>query len=890
MRALAVVLALALVGGGLAVWRLSPSAATSTLVGSGSSAGRATDVVHARFGDDAVYVLVRGDLARLVLTSDLNRLLGLEGCLAGNVPSGAAVPGGASGPCAGLARMKPVRVVYGPGTFINSSVEELTKQLQAQTRARAAQADRANEAARKLALAEGRSQAEAKRLGKQAEQLVYAQFARDLLALNAKYGLNLTGAPKLNDPDFVYSLVFDPARGAREPKARFAYLFPSADSALVSVRLKAGLSDSERARAVALIRAAVAMPDWKLDGGGRYVVTGVPVLAGDLTDVLASSTLRLLLVAVAVMALVLALLFRARLRLLPLGLALCAVAILFGALTLLGLPLTMASIAVLPVLMGLAVDYGIQYQARPAAVRSICTAALATAVGFLVLLLSPVPMVRGFGALLVVGVGVSLAVALTAGTAVMVLAARRRGSSGPVARSLRGAGELFDGAARGVATGAAGAGRRSRRGSAAVWARLRRRAPRTAAPRGASFPREASAPRGASAPRETSAPRGAPAPRGVAAALRLFARHPERVLVVAAALAICGWALDARIGVVSDLPRLVPQDLAAVRDLDALQKDTGVAGEVDVLVEAKDLTDPKMIAWMRAYQQELLTRHGYNAQKGCSGGELCPALSLPDLFRTPALSATREQIRALLDAVPPYFSQAAVTPDRKTAVLAFGIRLQSLEAQRAVIQDMRARLHPPAGVTATVAGLPVLVADANHALSDPLRRALTALAGLVAVALALFAVYRSWARAWVPLVPIALATGWSALVLWLLGIPLNPMSAALSALVIAISTEFSVLLSARYREEREAGLAPPDALTATYASTGAAVLASGVTALAGFAVLIASDVAMLRDFGLVTVIDLAVSLLGVLAVLPAVLVAAEQRTARRRARSRAVAA
>ena len=184
----------------------------------------------------------------------------------------------------------------------------------------------------------------------------------------------------------------------------------------------------------------------------------------------------------------------------------------------------------------------------------------------------------------------------------------------------------------------------------------------------------------------------------------------------------------------------------------------------------------------------------------------------------------------------------------------------------------------------------MLVADANHALSDPLRRVLTAVAGLLAVALALFAVYRSWARAWVPLVPIALATGWSALVLWVLGIPLNPMSAALSALVIAISTEFSVLLSARYREEREGGLAPADALAATYASTGAAVLASGVTALAGFAVLIASDVAMLRDFGLVTVIDLAVSLLGVLAVLPAVLVAAERRTSRRRAHRRAIPA
>ena len=197
-----------------------------------------------RFGDDAVYVLVRGDLPRMVLTSDLNRLLGLEGCLSGNVPEGVTPPGGASGPCGRLAAAKPARVVYGPGTFINSSVTELTEQLQAQTRARAAQAERANEAARRLARAQGRSEAEARRLGREAEKLVYAQFARELLALNAKYGLNLTGVPKLNDPDFVYQLVFDASRGARQPKARFAYLFPSSNSALVSVRLKDGLTDA----------------------------------------------------------------------------------------------------------------------------------------------------------------------------------------------------------------------------------------------------------------------------------------------------------------------------------------------------------------------------------------------------------------------------------------------------------------------------------------------------------------------------------------------------------------------------------------------------------------------------------------------------------------------
>ena len=105
--------------------------------------------------------------------------------------------------------------------------------------------------------------------------------------------------------------------------------------------------------------------------------------------------------------------------------------ITFGLLWLFGGTLTMADIAVLPVLIGLAVDYAIQFQSRveeelrrgagalaalgraaAAGAPAIAVAALATATGFLVLLLSPVPMVRGFGLLLVAGVAIALLCAL----------------------------------------------------------------------------------------------------------------------------------------------------------------------------------------------------------------------------------------------------------------------------------------------------------------------------------------------------------------------------------------------------------------------------------------------------------------------------------------------
>ena len=376
---------------------------------------------------------------------------------------------------------------------------------------------------------------------------------------------------------------------------------------------------------------------------------------------------------------------------------------------------------------------------------------------------------------------------------------------------------------------------------------------------------------------------------GIEASERALAHavhRPRRILAVGFAVAVLGLAVDTQSEVVSDVRELVPQDLQALQDVNTLQKETGVAGEIDVVVRAKDITDPAVVAWMTKFQDSTLKAGGYKTGDSCSQTrnppDLCPALSLPDLFRT-VDTRRAEQTRGLLDSVPAYFSQGVITRDRRTANLAFGVRLQSLADQKKIVESIEDRLDPPAGVTADVVGLPALAAEANSQLSSPLRRAFTLLAALVAVFLVLLAFRRSAREAAVPLIPIALATGWAAGLMFLLGllpgplsVKLNPMSVTLGALVIAISTEFSVLLSARYRQEREAGSPPARAIELTYRSTGAAVMASGVTAIAGFAVLIFSDIRMLRDFGILTVVDLGVSLAGVMLVLPAALVWAEQ--------------
>jgi uncharacterized protein len=866
----AVVVALAVAGGLLALG-LKPSAGIDTFVSTSSPSYRATLDDERHFGDQAVIILIHESLPNLVETKDLGTLTELEACLGGQTvvanstlhaftpaPAGSHPPyGGWGSPCGHLMKSRATQVVYGPGTFLNRAVAAVNTQIGSMMTGVRSATQAAEASAYRLAIGKGMSRKRALAEANSAGQLEYQQQLQSLEQMAVTSGIN--GTPSIDDPQFIPQIVFDQTRGVNQPKARFAYLFPTKDSALIQVRLRSSLTDQQQAQAISWIRQAIRMPMFRSQYGGAYTVTGVPVVINDLAGEITGSIAVLLIAALVAMAVALLLVFRSRPRLLPLAIALAATGITFGLLALLGAGLTLASIAVLPILIGLAVDYGIQFQARAQEARaatqgdagqavsqaaaraapSIATAALATGTGFLVLLLSPVPMVQGFGLLLVVGIAVAFVCALTAGSAALVLAER---DGGPIGAALRAAGELVGASLRGAGEIVRMPARRVRRYRPAGERGLAGRAGQVA----------------------TAA-----------------VGHPGRVLAVAAALAVIGWVADTQITVQSDVTKLVPTSMPALRNLTTLEKVTGVSGEIDVTVRARNVATPQVVGWMVQYENALLSHYGYLEESGCARATLCPALSLPDLFSTggtapSASQLTQSTINGLLGAVPAYFKEAVITSDQREATLAFGIRLMPLSRQEQVLAYMRSRLHPPAGVTAQLAGLPVLAADANAALSSTGHRFLTLIVGLLAVGFVLLLVLRRPRRALVPLVPIALATGWSSLILFATGIPLNPMSATLGALVIAISTEFSVLLSERYRQERATGLEPGEALVRTYQSTGAAVVASGVTAIVGFGVLVFSNITMLRQFGFVTLIDLTVSLMGVLLVLPAVLALSER--------------
>jgi predicted RND superfamily exporter protein len=62
--------------------------------------------------------------------------------------------------------------------------------------------------------------------------------------------------------------------------------------------------------------------------------------------------------------------------------------------------------------------------------------------------------------------------------------------------------------------------------------------------------------------------------------------------------------------------KLVPSNMPALRDLHTLENVTGVSGEIDVTVHARNVATPAVIGWMIRYENALLTHFGYLEAKG----------------------------------------------------------------------------------------------------------------------------------------------------------------------------------------------------------------------------------------------------------------------------------
>lgn len=551
----------------------------------------------------------------------------------------------------------------------------------------------------------------------------------------------------------------------------------------------------------------------------KVTTTGAPVLLKSINDYLRGGMLTLGGIAVAAMIIILMIFFNVRWRLLPLLVVLIGVIWAFGLAGYFGIPLTLVTIAGLPVMLGIGIDYAIQMHSRveeeviidreahpiQAAARGLGPALVVVTFdavfAFLAIQISRVPMVREFGWLLTVGI-----IAICFSSIINPLAALgireyrsptrgRDFSEGPLGRLT-------------------------------VWL--------------------------------------GSAPPSTAVAL----------IVVSTAVFVAGSYLEPKLTMETDPVNWVNQSSEVVKDIRVIEEEFGGASEVGVFVKTKGgepvLTD-EYVTWvddlaertMDEFPQHLLTDFSMP-------GTMRKLVTVPG---TPSVRPTADLVRAAWDVAPRGIRQATIAEDGDSMNLIFLTRAGALEDRAEVVRALHEE-KMPAGITATPSGLAVV----GIGLLENLEANLVELTWLAIGLVFLFLCFRlkSIVRALLSVVPVLIASGLATIAIYFLGIELSPMTAVGGPLVVATCTEFTSLMLLRYIEERRRGLDPREAIDVTAARTGRAFIVSAMTAIAGVAVISFSSLPLLSNFGQFVALKIAIAVVAALTILPPLIVWADR--------------
>lgn len=108
--------------------------------------------------------------------------------------------------------------------------------------------------------------------------------------------------------------------------------------------------------------------------------------------------------------------------------------------------------------------------------------------------------------------------------------------------------------------------------------------------------------------------------------------------------------------------------------------------------------------------------------------------------------------------------------------------------------------------------------------------------------------------------------------MYILNIPWNPLTITMSSLALGIGIDFGIHIYERYIEELERGAKPKSAISTSVSKLSRPILGSSLTTIFGFGVLNISRFPVLANFGLTTDLAIAFALLSAFITLPAVLV------------------
>jgi uncharacterized protein len=616
----------------------------------------------------------------------------------------------------------------------------------------------------------------------------------------------------LGDPEWVDFLLHDNEGEIRKSLRPF---FPDERHAQMVVRLPGNESIEDEGQAAEAVLTATA--DLQFENA-TVTTTGAPVLLKDINDYLTGGMLTLGAIAVALMVLILLVLFDVRWRLLPLGVILLGCLWAFGLAGYLGIPLTIVTIAGLPVMLGVGIDYAIQMHARveeeviidrednpiQETSRQLGPALLVVTFdaifAFLALRFARVPMIRDFGLLLAVAIAVICLCSIFVPLAVLGIREHKSPTKG-----------------RDFREGALGK----------LVVKL------------GSLPARAAVP----------------------------------LIVISVLLFAGGIAVEDKLTLQTDPVEWVNQDTQVIEDLDVLERETGSSSELGVFVQTDDVFTDEAVGFVDAFAKEQLAEY---PETLLTASSIVTTVSfLMEIPGASDVAPTGAEVAAAYELAPEDIQKSTGNLEAGALNLIFRTGPSSLEERAVVVREIRDSVEPPTGVEATPSGLAVV----GVGLLDNLEanRILLTYLAILFVFLFLAVRLRSIVRSLLSLVPVLIAVGTASLVAYAFSLKLSPMTAVGGPLVVAACTEFTSLILLRFIEERRRGLAPQEAVDVAASRTGRAFIVSALTAVAGVAVIATSSLPLLRDFGIIVAMNVAVALLSALVVLPPMLVWADQR-------------
>ena len=189
----------------------------------------------------------------------------------------------------------------------------------------------------------------------------------------------------------------------------------------------------------------------------------------------------------------------------------------------------------------------------------------------------------------------------------------------------------------------------------------------------------------------------------------------------------------------------------------------------------------------------------------------------------------------------------------------------------ALTQEVVARTFPPS-YTARYTGTVASTAAATEVMVEGKIRNIAQIATITVVVAALL--LRSWVGGLLVAVPLALAVAVNFGVMGLLGIPLDTMTSAISAMAVGIGADYAMYFLFRTREELAAGTGADDdldaALARALATSGKAVLFVSSAIALGYATLCLSGFAVHVQLGSLVALAMLVSSASALLLLPSI--------------------